>query len=129
VIQRKQLVICVNEKSRLCLLTPAKDIQFLPQRLQEALVRLLNDLEFPADAVDRECRAMQSFQYGTTSAGEHWRSVVGSMNDYLRCMEYSDITERSLEEWNINFSGWICGPLNYGHPKDEARKLICPIAE
>src|SRR5580700_2455580 len=100
-IQRRQIVMLVNERSRMCLLTPAKNAQLLPQRLQEALGRVLNELDFPTEAVNRECAAMEKYQYETTSSGAHWRSVLGSMNDYLRCIENGEIERRSLEEWNL----------------------------
>ena len=62
--------------------------------------------------------------YGLTTERPIGRSALGSINDYANVLKCSDITERSLFDWNFYFSDWICGPLDYKHPTEVARRLL-----
>jgi hypothetical protein len=122
--QRQQLVILVNEHSRLCIFTPARDISHLTDRLQDSLDELLHTLDIPEVAIERELHEMGEVAFGLTSGVPLGRSILGSINDYVTAMRYHDLSERSLPEWNIRFSEWICGPLGYKRPGEIAGQLL-----
>lgn len=124
IVQRQHLVIVVNERSRLCILTTAKDIARLPQRFEEALFSTLQSAGIPEEALLQERSAMAEAHYSVTTGTPNGRSVLGSIRDYTTPLEYGDFTERTLEEWNLYFTNWICGPLGYGHPKDVAKEWL-----
>lgn len=123
-VQRQHLVLLVNERSRLLVLTPAKNNDRLQPRFQEALQELLRAIGVPDAAIAREIREMETMDYGLTTDGAQGRSVLGSMNDYTYALCNSELAEQSLSEWNLHFSTWICGPLGYGHPAEAARRLL-----
>lgn len=123
-IQRQHLVMLVSERSRLCILTTARDMDRLRQRFEHALMELLHEIDVPEGAIVRESREMGQMCYGLTTGAPHGRSVLGSMNEYTNALRFSDMDERSLTDWNRHFSDWICGPLAYGHPSEVARQLL-----
>jgi hypothetical protein len=123
-IQRQQLVMLVSERSRLCVLTTARDMDRLRQRFEHALMDLLRDIDIPEEALLRESGAMERMCYGLTTGTSTGRSVLGSINDYTNALQNSDLDERSLHDWNVYFSHWICGPLGYAHPSEVARRLL-----
>jgi hypothetical protein len=122
-IQRQHMVMLVSDRSRLCVLVPARDIDRLRARFEHALMELLRDLDVPEEALVREGQAMGQMCYGLTTA-PNGRSVLGSMNDYTNALQYSDMGDRTLSEWNLYFSEWISGPLDYGHPSEAAKRLL-----
>jgi len=127
-IQRQHLVMLVNERSRLCILTPAKDIDRLRPRFERALEDLLRSCAIPEASIQEELRHMGTMCYGLTTGTPHGRSVLGSMNDYTRPLEYTDLNARSHGDWNLSFSDRICGPLDYGRPINVARELLAAVA-
>jgi hypothetical protein len=123
-IQRQHLVMLVSERSRLCVLTTARDMDRLRQRFQQALEDLLRAIDISEEALDKEIREMGRMCYGLTTGTADGRSVLGSINDYTNALRNSELEERSLFDWNFYFSGWICGPLDYKHPAEAARRLL-----
>ena len=123
-IQRHHLVMLVSDRSRLCVLTTARDMDRLPQRFDYALIELLCAIDISEDAIALEQRAMGQMCYGLTTEKPIGRSVLGSIKDFTNALQYGDITERSLFDWNLYFSDWMCGPLDYQHPADVARQLL-----
>ena len=124
IIERQHLVMVVNERSRLCILTTAKDIARLPQRFEEALFATLQSAGIPEEALLQERREMAEASYSVTTGTPNGRSVLGSIRDYTTPLEYGDFKGRTLEDWNLHFTDWICGPLGYGRPKDVAQSLL-----
>lgn len=123
-IQRQHLVMLVSDRSRLCVLTTARDMDRLPQRFNSALFDLLRVIDISEDAIALEQRAMGQMCYGLTTERPIGRSVLGSIKDYANVLKYGDLNERSLFDWNLYFSDWLCGPLGYQHPADVARQLL-----
>ena len=123
-IQRQHLVLLVSDRSRLCVLTTARDIDRLTQRFDSALFDLLRAINISEEAIALEQREMGQMCYGLTTERPNGRSVLGSIKDYANVLKYGDMMERSLFDWNLYFSDWICGPLDYQHPADVARQLL-----
>lgn len=63
-IQRQHLVMFVSERSRLCVLSPAKDIDRLLQRFPQALEQLLRDIGISEENIARERTEMSQMCYG-----------------------------------------------------------------
>jgi hypothetical protein len=84
----------------------------------------LEKLRVSEEAIERESPAMASLCYGLTTETRDGRSVLESINDFTKILQYAGIQRRSLFEWNLYFSKWICGPLGYKHPGDVARRLL-----
>lgn len=124
ILQRQHLVMLVNDRSRLCVLTPARDLGGLPQRFYYTFVDLLRALDISEEVLARERRQMSQLSYGLTTGTPNGRSVLGTINDYTKALRYSDLSERSLFDWTLHFSRWLCGPLGYERPSEVARRLL-----
>lgn len=129
IIERQHLAICVSARSRLCVLTPARDLDGLPMRLYYSLVDLLRALDvslnaLPEEAITRERREMAEMQWGLTTGTAEGRSVLGTINDYGRALRYGGLEGRDLAAWNLHFSKWICGPLGNTYPREAAARLL-----
>lgn len=129
IIERQHLAMCVSAHSRLCVLTTARDLEQLPQRLYYSLVDLLRVLDVPAetlteDAIARERHEMQQMRFSPTTGTPDGRNVLGTINDYSRALCYAGLEGRSLAEWNLHFSKWICGPLGNKYPREAAARLL-----
>ena len=123
-IQRQQLVMLVSNRSRLCVLTTARDMVRIRPRFEHALMDLLRATDVPEEALLRESQAMERVCLRLTGAKATGRSILGSMNDYTRALQNSDLNERSLFDWKLYFSNWLCGPLRYEHPSEVALRLL-----
>jgi hypothetical protein len=129
IVDRQHLAICVSERSRLCVLTTARDLDNLPQRLYYTLVDLLRVLDVPEgalteEAIARERREMQEMRFGPTTETSQGRSVLGTINDYSNALRYEGLEGRSLAEWNQHLSQWICGPLRNERPHTASARLL-----
>lgn len=125
-IERQHLVMLVSAGSRLCVLTTARDIDGLAKRFQDALTEVLQALTVSEEAIQRERDAMAEVCYGLTTGTVDGRSVLGSINDFTKPLQHVGLEGRSLTEWNLYFTRWMCGPLGYKHPGDVARRLLDP---
>lgn len=126
IVDRQHLVMFVNARSRLCLLTYARDIDGLTKRFQVALTEVLQALQVSEEATQRELYAINELRYGPTTGTSDGRSVLGSMIDFTKPLQYIGLAKRSLPEWNLYFTNWICGPLKAKRPGDIARHLLEP---
>lgn len=129
IIQRQHLVMLVSDRSRLCILTTARDMDRLPQRFHTALDDLLHALDVPEDAICLEQKAMSEMCYGLTTGTVSGRSVLGSIKDMTNALHNSEIGERSLSDWNLYYSRWLHKPLEYVRPKEVARRLLIEARE
>ncbi|MEO8062875.1 MAG: hypothetical protein ABI821_09005 [Pseudomonadota bacterium] len=76
---RHQVILATSERSLLTLVFPAKDLrESLELNIQVGLRALLQALDVPRAAIDREIGDMQFFMYGKASN----RKVLGSMNEF-----------------------------------------------
>jgi hypothetical protein len=77
-VGRLRLLLCTSERTLLTVLLPAKDLGAFPDRLREAVVRMLTRLDVANGEVARERREMAWHQLGRTAS----RRILGSMNDF-----------------------------------------------
>ena len=73
----QQLVLCMNERSLLVVVLPARDFKNVAPRFRAQVVSLLARIGVPATAVAAEERAMQDFALGPTAH----RQVLGCLNE------------------------------------------------
>ncbi len=123
-IQRQHLVMFVSEHSRLCVLSPAKDIDRLLQRFPQALEQLLRDIGISEEHIVRERTEMSQMCYGLTTGATNGRSVLGNIRDYTNVLESSDVLERSLAEWSLKLSDWRSSPIDNKRSADVTRALL-----
>lgn len=83
VARPQHLVLCISERTLLPLVVPAKNIQQLPLRLEQALGPMLAALCIEAPAVARELAAMQSPRIGRTAS----KRTLGSLNELMFLLE------------------------------------------
>jgi len=84
VIDRQPLLLLVSARSLLAILTPARDVAALPQRLSALVASRLKRLGIRADLVAAEMAAMKPVVVAKTTN----RSVVGIMVDYAKMIPY-----------------------------------------
>jgi hypothetical protein len=124
------LVLCVNEKSRLYLLLPAREPKQLVTRFQQALLRLLHHMGVPTTAVAEESKHLHEVMIGSTQGAPHSRSVLGSLNEFSRMVKWElqwrewSVDEPGLLELSLHLSGVPCGPLGMELPHEVARRLL-----
>jgi len=126
IVERQHLVMFVSARSRLCVLVYARDIARLTKRFQDALAEVLQALQISEEAIQRELDAMTGLCYGLTTATPEGRSVLGSINDFTKVLQYMGLEDRSLHDWNLYFTTWVSGALGYEYPGDVTRQLLEP---
>jgi len=123
-IRPAHLVLLVNERSRLPVVLPAREIARLLHRIPDAVAEALSDLGIPDSAIERERAAMQVIHCAPTRN----RSVVGAMTEsafqiqWMR--ESGDLPD--LRTLNRELGQLLAGigGRDYVHPADEARRLL-----
>jgi hypothetical protein len=123
-VGRHQLIVATNERTLLTLLTPAKDLPGLPQRLRNELGWLLNTLGIGAMAIAKELAAMDTVRYDRTES----RSILASMNQltFDACAAF-DVPGRDvvyLDQVALRLSGTPCKRLDYSSPAERACALF-----
>jgi hypothetical protein len=73
------LVLCVSERTLLPVVVVAKDIKHLPERVVEAVARVLYALRVEPSAIEAELAAMRTWHVGRTAS----KRVIGSLNDLM----------------------------------------------
>ncbi|MEO7718196.1 MAG: hypothetical protein ABIY70_18490 [Capsulimonas sp.] len=121
----EQIVLCVNGKSRLCVLVPAKNANSIAERIQVGIVDILREIGISEDQINREKSQMYPLSYGATTGTPVTRSVIGTMTDYTKHLEYYlGLEEMTLDEIAKILSDIVCGPLNYATPINVAKELL-----
>lgn len=113
-VNRYQLLLFVNENSRLAIITPAKGARSLASHLTQHLAEFLQQMQVPKDWIDAENQEMQEARFSKTNS----RSVLGTMNDYRYQIEWKicDEGEVSPLELSMHLRDCPCGPLKYASP-------------
>lgn len=124
VVQRQHLIMHVSDRSRLCVLTSARDMDRLAQRFTTGLRQLLHDLEVPESLIERELCATDQMGYGLTTGTPNGRRVLGTMNDMTKALHHQDLRTQTLFDLNLYFSDWLCGPAPYQRPREVALELL-----
>lgn len=127
-VGRLRLVLCTSEKSLLPAIVPARDPAALPDRLREAVGRLLPRLGVERSDVQRELREMAWHQVGRTRS----RQVLGSMNDFAFLADVYIRDKRGheagadvdLDEIALTLARAPCRPIEYQSPDRLTRALF-----
>jgi hypothetical protein len=119
------IVLCMSERSRLCVPLFARDIDRFPVRFRQELRQLLRELSVSQEAVDREVKEMEPLCYAPTTGPAVSRSVLGSLNDYTNMLKvHMEHESWTLGELAVKLSKVPCGPLQGRYPRDVARELF-----
>lgn len=84
VIARQPLLLLVSQKSLLSILTPARDVKQLPERLPEIVGARLRRLDMDETVIAAEVEAMNVVVVAETTD----RSVTGQMVDFAKHLTY-----------------------------------------
>jgi len=113
-VSRLQLLLFVNENSRLAIITPAKEARSLASHLSQHLAEFLQKMKVPQEWIEAELREMHEARFSKTNS----RSVLGTMNDYRSQIEWFiyDKGEASPLILSMQLRDCPCGPLKYASP-------------
>jgi hypothetical protein len=117
----RQVLLFVSEKSRLAVITPAKEIRSLASLLINHLAPLLDSIGAQPKWIEAEIIEMLDYRYSVTRS----RSLLATMNDYKiqigGMLAYGDY---DLLEMANRLSVCPVGPLQYQYPRDVAIDLL-----
>lgn len=122
-VGRRRLVLCTSERTLLTVLVPARDLPHLPDRLRDAVARMLARLDVPHEDTARERREMMWHQLGRTAS----RQILGSMNDFaLLADTYIRDAERDvdLDAIAVMLNRAPCRPIQYQSPDAFTRAIF-----
>jgi hypothetical protein len=121
------LVLLVNERSRLPVVLPARELITLTERIPEAVAETLSDLGVGAHAIERERATMRTIVCAPTNN----RSVLGAMNEFVFQIEvrrehdaWTNLRALSLDLTRVLIG---VGKRDHVHPADEARRLLASV--
>ncbi len=121
-VGHQRLVLFVSERSRLPVVTPARDPKGLPLRFPDMLRDVLLGFGVPPADVWRELHECRD----TVIAATNSRSVLGSANDFAQMMKWR-VSDRPDLDF-VGISLWLadspCKPLGYDRPMRVARRLL-----
>ncbi len=143
----QQLTLCMNERSLLVVVLPARDFKNVAPRFRAQVVSLLMRIGVPAAAVAAEEKAMQEFHFGPTANRrvlvrritnfetlfasvmmlQNLRvSMLGCLNEAAFALSYEPDNSRvsSIAELEDRFSQDIYSPTGYKRPRDLALELF-----
>ena len=118
----QQLALCMNERSLLVVVLPARDFKNVAPRFRAQVVSLLARIGVPAPAIAAEEEAMQEFRFGPTAN----RKVLGCLNEAAMILSYELENPRfsSIAELEDHLCGNIYSSNNYQRPRDLAKELF-----
>lgn len=114
-VGRLRLLLCSSERSLLTAIIPAAPLRTFPDRLEQAIARILTGLPITASAIARERREMTWHRFDRTRS----RHVLGSMNDFAFLAEgyiRDDGPDLDLERIAGMLNGAPCRPIQYQSP-------------
>jgi len=117
-----QLVLCLNERTLLAVLIPARDANSLGSRFRDGVLDLLTRLGVPATAVDSEARAMADVAFGPTAN----RRVLGCLNEaaYAMSVELERGRRTSPAQLELFLSENIYSLTGYRQPRELVLELF-----
>jgi hypothetical protein len=118
----EQFVLCMNERTLLVVVLPARDFKNVAPRFRAQVVSLLRRIGVPAAAVAAEERAMQEFRFGPTAN----RRVLGCLNQAAMVLSYEFDNPRfsTNAELEDNLAGYIYSHTAYRQPRELALELF-----
>lgn len=118
----EQLVICMNERTLLVVLVPAKDFKNVGPQYRAEVIGLLTRIGVPEAAVSAEARQMADLAFGPTAS----RKVLGCLNEaafaLLDALESGRHT--SVAALEDHLSDYIYSTTEYQRPKELALELF-----
>ena len=118
------LILIVNERSRLPVVLPARELSTLLERIPVAVAGTLSDLGVAPEAIEHEAAKMRDIACAPTAS----RSALGAMNEFvfmIKCMREDGpfLHPRAL---SYRLSDTLVGvsTRNYQDPRDEVRRLL-----
>ncbi len=116
------LILLVNERSRLSVVLPARELSTLLRRIPDAAAQVLLDIGVGARAVAQERSAMSPIVLAQTQS----RSVLGTMNEFIFHIDCrrEDVGELDPRQLSLELGRDLVGPLEYERPADVARRLL-----
>ena len=123
---RPQLIHCMNDRSTLSVLMPARDSTSFPSRLGIALGQLLLELGVPRKIVEAEVASMEQVTLAPTKN----RSILGCMRDAELALRYAAESGRhsSIEGLQMHLTEHIHQPTGYRQPGELAFELLTTSA-
>ena len=118
----QQLVVCMNERTLLVVLVPARGGRSLGVRFREAVVNHLLRLGVSPIAVEAEAREMAEVGFGPTAS----RKILGCLNEAMFELSFELEPGRwpSLLDLEVHLSENIYSTTGYRHPRDLALELF-----
>lgn len=123
-IRPAHLILLVNERSRLPVVLPARELSTLLDRVPKAVAGVLTDLGVNSQSIEQERAAMQVICCAPTRS----RSVLGAMNESVFQIQLmrEDGPLPDLRTLSLDLAQLLIGvgKRDYLHPADEARRLL-----
>lgn len=118
----QQLALCMNERSLLVVVLPAKDFKNVAPRFRAQVVSLLTRIGVSAAAVAAEDQAMSELAFGPTAN----RNVLGCLNQSAKVLSYELDNPRfsTIAELEDNLAGYIYSHTAYRQPRELALELF-----
>lgn len=118
-LAKSPIVLCVNDRSLLAILVPGRNFPHFGSAFQDRLAARLGRMGLDPDTISAERAAMEIVQIQPSNS----RSVLGSMNDFVRHLKWSaqnhfDFSEADALEDML--SETPMGALKYGFPVEVA---------
>ena len=117
------LVLCLSERTGLCVIVEARDLPSLVPRFIRRLRELLIHIRAAPEAVEREIAATSHLAFGATTN----RSAIALMNRAVMELKFffPQSDDLSVHDLSNHFSGRPCGnPIRF--PDEVARGLLAP---
>ncbi len=125
VLNRKQYILCVSEKTRLAVIIEAAPYSDFPLRLPTALAQILGVFKISPQVIEQETDQM----FPVTLAKTNSKSVLGSLNDDLQMLEaYQRYNRKHIEpilEMMVRLSDTPCSIFKYQSPKEITLAAFC----
>ncbi|MBW3565414.1 MAG: hypothetical protein KY459_11870 [Acidobacteria bacterium] len=120
-VDRKPLILAVEDRTRLPLLVRARDLDRLPQHLAGALSEILAEIGIEPEVADGYASQLAS---GVRYSASVDKSVLGTINDCANTVSYHYAAGSSLFECMKLLSTMPMGPLGYNSPGPVVRAVI-----
>ena len=119
---RRQLVLCISERSFLPIVLLAKDSASLPQRLVEGVAWMLPRMGVSAQVTRTELDEMGAVHIDRTQS----RRVLGVLNEtaWALSFEVERYPTASPEEYGLRLADIPYGPIDYQSPLEVTRTLF-----
>ena len=119
---RPQYILCMNERTLLLVLVPARDAKSLGPRFRDAAVAHLRRIGIPDAAIAAEARAMSEIAFGRTTS----RSVLGCLREAAFALSFERENPRfsSIEDLQMYFAQYIYSTTGYRYPGELALELF-----